>query len=252
MASNYKLLQGKTAVITGCSRGIGKAILESYAANGADVFACVRNESLPFSEFIEQLSLKYAVNITPIYFDSRNMDEIKHAAKQIKDSKRKIDVLVNNAGIGYNALFQMSALEKLKEVFEVNFIAPFIFTQYLVKLMVIQKSGNIINISSTAGIDADDGRSVYGASKAALICMTKVIASELRSFGIRANSIAPGMTDTDMLLCLPKDVISRTINSPDGKRIAKTSEIADSAVFMASELSSHISGQVIKVDGGMK
>jgi 3-oxoacyl-[acyl-carrier protein] reductase len=246
MGSNYKLLKGKTAVITGCNKGIGKAILESYAANGADVFACVRKESVEFSKFIEQVSEKNSVRIIPIYVDLRNIDEIKAAMQQIKDSKKKIDVLVNNAGIGYNALFQMSALNKLKEVFDVNFIAPFIFTQYLTKLMVRQKSGTIINVSSTAGIDANQGQSVYGASKAALIHMTNVIASEFKTAGIRANSIAPGLTDTDMLTCLPKEISANR----DG--IAKPSEIADVAVFLASELSAHISGQVIRVDGGMK
>ena len=249
MVSNCKLLAGKTAVITGCNRGIGKAILESYAANGADVFACVRKESAAFSKLIKQLSGKYAVNITPICFDARSIDEIKYAVKQINDSKKKIDVLVNNAGIGYSALFQMSPPGKLKEVFDVNFIAPFIFTQYIAKLMVRQKSGNIITISSTAGMDANEGMSVYGASKAALIYMTKVIDAELKTAGIRANSIAPGLTDTDMLFCLPKNVIA-DLTGRNG--IAKPSQIADTAVFLASELSAHISGQVIRVDGGIK
>jgi len=186
MASSYKLLTGKTAVITGCNRGIGKEVLERFAAHGANAFACTRREVTEFSDFIHLLSEKYSVSIIPIYFDAANMNEIKSAVKQISASKKPVDVLVNNAGIGYNALFQMSTLNKLKEVFEVNFFGPFIFTQYLTKLMVRQKSGNIINISSTAGIDGNTGKSVYGASKAALICMTKVIASELREFGIRA------------------------------------------------------------------
>jgi 3-oxoacyl-[acyl-carrier protein] reductase len=246
MVSTCRILNGKTAVITGCNRGIGKAILEGYAANGASIFACVRKESAAFSKLIEQLSGKYSVRITPLYVDSCNIHEIKDAVKQIKDSKQQIDVLVNNAGIGYNALFHMSALDKVKEVFDVNFIAPFIFTQYLTKLMVRQRSGIIINISSTSGIDANEGQSVYGASKAALIHLTNVIASELKAVGIRANSIAPGLTDTDMLSCLPKEIRA------DRNGIAKPSEIADVAVFLASELSAHISGQVIRVDGGRK
>ncbi len=250
MASNCRLLAGKTAVITGCNRGIGKAILETYTANGATVFACVRKESQEFSKLIRQLSKKNSVPIVPVYFDACNMEELKQAVKQIKDSKRKIDILVNNAGIGYNALFQMSSLDKLKEVFDVNFIAPFVFTQYLSKLMVRQKSGNIITISSTVAVDANEGKAVYGASKAALICMTKVIAAELKEFGIRANSIAPGLTDTDMLLCLPKEFILKMAGSAEKNGIAKPSEIADTALFLASDLSSHISGQVIRVDGG--
>jgi 3-oxoacyl-[acyl-carrier protein] reductase len=252
MASKSRLLIGKTAVITGCNRGIGKAILENYAANGATIFACVRKESHEFSKLIQRISKRNSVSIIPIYFDSRNIEELKQAVSKIKDSSKKIDILVNNSGIGYNALFQMSSLEKLKEVFDVNFIAPFVFTQYLTKLMVRQKSGSIINISSTVALDGNDGKSVYGASKAALICMTNVIASELKSYGIRANSIAPGLTNTDMLSCLPKEFILKIANLPEQNRIAKPSEIADTALFLASDLSVHISGEVIRVDGGIK
>lgn len=251
MASSFKLLAEKTAVITGCNRGIGKAIMESYAANGATIFACVRKENQAFSKLIQLLSKKNSVTIIPIYFDSRNMEELKHAVQRIKDSKKKIDILVNNSGIGYNALFQMSSLDKLKEVLDINFIAPFVFTQYLTKLMIRQRSGNIITVSSTVALDGDKGKSVYGASKAALICMTKVIASELKEFGIRANSIAPGLTDTDLLSHLPKEFILKIANSSEKNGVAKPSEIADTALFLASDLSVHISGQVIRVDGGM-
>lgn len=252
MVSNYSLLSGKTAVITGCNKGIGKALLESFAANGADVFACVRRETAEFSDLIHRLSGKYPVVIIPVYFDVANVNEIKSAVKQIAACKKKIDVLVNNAGIGYNALFQMSTHDRLLEVFEVNFFGPFIFTQYLIKLMVRQKSGSIINISSTAGMDAYPGKSVYGASKAALICTTKVIASELREFGIRANSIAPGMTETEILTCIPKEFIVENMHSNGIKNIGKPSEIANVALFLASDLSAHISGQIIRVDGGLK
>lgn len=251
MASGCKMLTGKTAVITGCNRGIGKAILESFAAHGANVFACARRESTGFSEFTGRLAEQCAVNIIPIYFDAANPEEIISAAKQIGVYKKQVDVLVNNAGIGYSRLFQMSPAKKLKEVFDVNFFGPFLFTQYLVKLMVRQKSGNIINIASTTAIDGNAGKSVYGASKAALICFTRVIALELAASGIRANAIAPGMTDTDILSCLPEDVIPGK-NHPDGiKKIMKPSEIADTALYLASDLSAHISGQVIRVDGGL-
>jgi 3-oxoacyl-[acyl-carrier protein] reductase len=252
MASRFELLTGKTAVITGCNRGIGKAILEGFAVNGADVFACARKESAEFSECTSRLSDKYSVRIIPVYFDACNIEEIKSAAKQILSSKKPLDVLVNNAGIGYNALFQMSSPDKLKEVFNVNFMGPFVFTQYITKSMVRNKSGSIINISSTAGIDGSAGKSVYGASKAAMICMTKVIATELGLFGIRANTIAPGMTETDMMSCLPEEAVLENIQTIGLKRLGKPSEIADTAVFLASELSAYITGQVIRVDGGLK
>lgn len=246
------LLKGKTAVITGCNRGIGRAILEAFAANGADVIACVRKETPEFIQLISSVSQIHQVNIMPVYFDMANADEIKLAIKQIQGLKRAIDVLVNNAGIIYNALFQMSSYEKLKEVFEVNFFSPFLFTQYISKFMVRQKSGSIVNIASIAGLDGNAGHSVYGASKAALICMTKAIAAELGEHGIRANAIAPGMTETDMLSTMTDEVIQSTIMKSDMKRVGKPSEIANLVVFLASELSSHITGQVIRVDGGLK
>lgn len=245
------LLKGKNAVITGCNRGIGLAILEAFAANGADIFACVRHETEAFLETIKAISEKYQVNIYPVYFDLADQNEIKAAIKQIQSSKRPVDVLVNNAGITYNALFQMSSMDKLKEVFEINFYSMFLFTQYLSKLMVRQKSGSIINISSTAGIDGNSGKSVYGASKAAVICMTKVIAEELGEHGIRANSIAPGMTDTEMLTSMSEEVIKGSLMTSDLKRVGKPSEIADTAVFLASDLAAYITGQVIRVDGGL-
>ena len=251
MASGCKLLTGKTAVITGCNRGIGKAILELFASHGANIFACVRREDAGFSEFTCRLAETWAVKIVPICFDMAKPDEIKSAAKQIAAFKKPVDVLVNNAGIGYSALFQMTPANNLKEVFEVNFFGPFLFTQYLVKLMARRKSGNISNIASTAAIDGNTGKAAYGASKAALICFTSVISSELASSGIRANAIAPGMTDTDILVCLPEEVIQGNCQAGGTKKIMKPSEIADTALFLASDLSAHISGQVIRVDGGL-
>lgn len=246
------LLKGKNAVITGCNRGIGRAILEGFAANGSDIFACVRRESAEFNETVKELTAKYQVNIWPIYFDLSNENEIKAAVKQIQATKKPVHALVNNAGITYNALFQMSTMDKLREVFEVNFYSMFLFTQYISKLMVRQKSGSIVNISSTAGLDANPGRSVYGASKAAVICMTKAIAHELGEHGVRANSIAPGMTDTEMLVSMTEEVIKDNLQTSDIKRVAKPSEIADTAVFLASDLASYITGQIIRVDGGLK
>lgn len=245
------LLKSKNAVITGCNRGIGRAILEGFASNGSNIFACARRESIEFSKLIHQLSEKYSVDIFPIYFDVRNIDEIKSAVKLIQSTKKPVDALVNNAGITYNALFQMSTMDKLKEVFDVNFVSQFILTQYISKLMVRQKSGSIINIASTAGIDGNSGRSVYGASKAAVICMTKAISAELGEFGIRANTIAPGMTNTDMLSSMSETIILESLQTIDIKRVGKPEEIADTAVFLASDLSSYITGQVIRVDGGM-
>lgn len=246
------MLQGKNAVITGCARGIGKQMLETFASNGANIWACVRKPSEEFSENIRELAERYQVSITPVYFDFADQGEIKEAVKSIMGAKQSVDILVNNAGITYNALFQMTTMDKLKEVFEINFFSQFMFTQYIAKLMIRQKAGSIINIASSAAIDANPGRSAYGASKAAVVCMTKAMAKELADFNIRANVIAPGITETDMVFeSMTEEIIKNTVAQTSLKRMGQTSDIANAALFLASDMSSYITGQVLRVDGGM-
>lgn len=246
------LLKDKNVIITGTNRGIGKAMLEEFAKNGANIWAHTRKETPEFLELISKISKDYNIEIRPVYFDLTDYDAMKNAVKLIMNSKIPVDALVNNAGIIYNALFQMSTEEKLRQQFEVNFFSTFIFTQYISKLMVRQKSGSIINISSTTAMDGNTGKSVYGATKAAIIAMTKSIAAELGEYGIRANCLAPGMIDTEMLNVMPQKVLSDTKDATILKRVGKPSEVATSAVYLASDLSSYITGQVIRIDGGLK
>jgi 3-oxoacyl-[acyl-carrier protein] reductase len=247
-----RLLEGKTAIITGSNRGIGKAILHQFATNGCNLFAHARKESSAFTELCLREAKDNDVSITPVYFDFANLDEMKASFKGIMASKQKIDILVNNAGITYNALFQMTTLDKMMENININFIAPFFFTQYVVKLMLKNKTGNIVNISSTAAIDANPGRSAYGSSKAAIICWTKVMAAELAIFGIRVNAIAPGITDTDMVgQSMTEKYIDEAVQNTMLKRIGQPADIAESVVFLACDLSSYITGQVLRVDGGL-
>jgi 3-oxoacyl-[acyl-carrier protein] reductase len=246
-----RLLTGKNAIVTGCAKGIGKSIVEIFAQNGANIWACARKKNEEFEERLQLLSIKYNVEINAVYFDLADKEQIKFAIKSIMSDKKDVDILVNNAGITYNALFQMSTIDKIHEVLDVNFISPFIFTQYVVKLMLKKKSGSIINISSSAAIDGNSGRSVYGASKAALICATKSLAAELGDQGIRANVIAPGITKTDMLCSMTEEVINETIMNTDMKRGGEPRDIASAVLFLASDLSSYVTGQVIRVDGGM-
>jgi 3-oxoacyl-[acyl-carrier protein] reductase len=246
------LLKNKNAIITGCNRGIGKSILELFASNGCNIWACSRTPSIEFDLLINELTLKYNIKITPIYFDLSDFNEIKQAIKIIFSEKKTIDILVNNAGITYNALFQMSTIEKIENVFKVNFYSQVILTQYVSKFMIKQKFGSIINIASSAAIDGNSGRSIYGASKAAVICASKSLSEELGDKGIRVNIVAPGITDTNMVSeSMSQDVIDLTVNNTNLNRIGKPNDIAEAVLFLASDLSSYITGQVIRVDGGM-
>jgi 3-oxoacyl-[acyl-carrier protein] reductase len=246
------LLKDKNVIITGTNRGIGKAMVEEFARNGANIWAHARKETPEFTEFISKISKDYNVEIRPVYFDLTDYETMKIVVKGIMSSKIPVDALINNAGITHNALFQMSSQENLRQQFEVNFFSMFIFTQYISKLMAREKKGSIVNVASSAGIDGNPGKSVYGATKAAVICMTKSIAAELGENGIRANCIAPGITETEMLATMPENVVQEAMNSADLRRGAKPSEIATTAVFLASDYSSYITGQVIRVDGGLK
>jgi len=245
------ILDGKSAIITGCARGIGSAMLEKFAVHGANVWACVRKLTPEFAERCNELSDRYSVQIIPLCFDMTNKEEMKKAVQLVMKSEHKVNVLVNNAGITYNALYQLTPEAALREQMEINFIAPFLFTQNIVKLMLRYGSGSVINVASTAAIDANSGRSAYGASKAALSCATRALSREVGMQGIRANVIAPGITETDMITSMTDAVIAETVAGTDLRRIGSPSDIADVAVYLASDLSSYITGQVFRVDGGM-
>ena len=246
------LMQGKTVLITGCRRGMGLAMVEVFAANGANIYAHAREADEAFIEQMAAIAERHQVTIWPVCFDMTDYDAMKLAVKKIMSDKRPLDAVVNNAGITLNGLFQMTSEAQLREQFEVNFFAVYLFSQYIARIMVRNQRGSIINIASTAGEDGNPGKSAYGASKAALIAMTKSIAAELGEKGIRANCIAPGITDTDMLLTMPAHVVEEARNSADLRRAGTPVEIAEAALFLASDLSSYITGQTIRVDGGLK
>ena len=246
------LLRGKTAVVTGSNRGIGRAVVEAFAAQGASVYAHARREEPAFVADMEGLAARYGVEVWPLCFEMTDSEAMKAAVKRLMSDKRPIDIVVNNAGITHNALFQMTVEDDLRRQFDVNFFSVFLFTQYVSKLMVRRKSGSIVNIASTAAEDGNPGKSAYGASKAAVIAMTKSIAAELGEMGVRANCISPGLTETAMLETLPASVLEETRVSADLRRSGAPSEIADAAVFLASDLSSYVTGQVLRVDGGLR
>lgn len=246
-----KLLEGKNVIVTGTAKGIGKQMVKTFAANGANVFAHARIQTEEHSSSCKELEEKYNVQVMPLYFDMRDANAMKEAVKMIRESKLSVDGLVNNAGITYNSLFQMTSIEKLRNQMEVNFFAPFLFTQYISKLMVRNKKGSIVSISSSAALDGNSGKSAYGASKAALLTMTMCISEELAANGIRANIICPGVTATDMLSTMPAYSTDIQKEASFLKKIGMPEDIANTALYLLSDHSSYITGQVIRVDGGV-
>jgi len=245
------LLQNKIAVITGANRGIGKCITEIFAENGANIIACMRSLSSETDDWIKNLETKFNISITPVMIDFSDEKSVKTSVREIIKISKQVDILVNNAGVASGSFFQMTPISELKKIFEINFFSQIAFSQSIAKLMVRNKSGSIINLSSTAAFISDPGTLAYGSSKAAFSRATQSMASELGSYNIRVNAIAPSVTKTDMYEQMSVDAREKLINSSALKRAAEPEEIAKVAVFLASELSSFVTGQVIRVDGGI-
>ena len=246
------LLKGKIAVITGCNKGIGKAILEEFSKNGANIFACVRKLDEEFKSLIKKIANKNKNEIIPIELDLSDEIKVKDAGKKILSYEKNIDILINNAGTISTSLFQMTSVEKYKLLFEVNFYSQILFTQIILKSMIKIKKGNIVFISSSSGLDGNEGRSAYVASKAAIIGQAKVLSRELGRHNIKVNTIAPGLTNTDMMKKNTSEkIIDEVVSKLSIKRVAEPKEIANVALFLSSYLSDYVTGQVIRVDGGM-
>lgn len=245
------LLKNKTALVTGANRGIGKSITETFARNGANVFACLRTLSSETEIWMRELEFKYGIFVKPILLDLSDDASVKNVVKEVIAIRSRLDVLVNNAGIASGSLFQMTTIAELKKLFEINFFSQILLSQSLARLMVKNKSGSIINIASTAGVIADPGTMAYGASKAAFARATQSMATELGASNIRVNAIAPSVTRTDMFDQMSVEARDNLINSSALKRVAEPQDIADVALFLASDLSSFVTGQIIRVDGGI-
>ena len=244
-------LKNKNVLITGCNKGIGKATLEGFAKYGANIFACVRSNSSEFKKFILTLKKKYKVKIYVIKLDLLKKSSISNCVNEIYKINKNIDILVNNAGMLFNSLFQMTSEKQLQEMFQVNYFSQVYLTQIISRGMTKNKTGNIIFVSSTSGINGDYGRFAYSSSKAAILSTVKTLSKELSNYNIRVNAVSPGLTETDLMLSNTKeDIIKSEIEKISLKRIASTNEIADIILFLASEKSSYINGQNIVADGG--
>ena len=247
------MLKNKLAVITGCNRGIGLKTMEIFSENGADIFACVRNINKKFLEKIEFLQSNYKNKIFPVEFNLENKKTISSAIKKINNYEKKINIIVNNAGIVHSKLFQLTKMDEFYSTFEINFFNQIFFTQGLIRNISKSKNGSIIFLSSSAATDGNIGRSSYSSSKAALVSFAKVLSRELGSQKVRVNSISPSLTNTDMMLnSTSKEYLKNIVNEIPLKKIADTIDIAKLILYLASDLSEYVTGQDLRIDGGLK
>ena len=230
------LLSGKTALITGAARGIGKAIAVRFAEEGANI---------AFTDLAKGVKcVGYASN-------AADFAQTAEVVNKIKEEFGSIDILVNNAGITKDGLMMRMTEAQWDAVIAVNLKSAFNFIHACTPIMMRQRSGSIINMASVVGVHGNAGQCNYAASKAGLIALAKSIAQEMGSRGVRANAIAPGFIETAMTAALPDDVRKEWVNKIPLRRGGTVDDIASTAVFLASDMSSYISGQVIQVDGGM-
>lgn len=244
------LLNGKTALITGAARGIGKALALRFAAEGADIAftdLVIDENGKQTEEEIKALGVKcvgYASN-------AADFAQTEEVVKKVHEDFGKIDILVNNAGITKDGLMMRMTEGQWDAVINVNLKSAFNFIHAVLPIMMRQKSGSIINMASVVGVHGNAGQANYAASKAGLIALAKSIAQEVGSRGIRANAIAPGFIETAMTAALPEAVREEWAKKIPLRRGGKPEDIADVALFLASDMSAYVTGQVIQVDGGM-
>ena len=245
-----KLIEGKTALITGANRGIGRSIALKFAEHGANIaFSDIQyNED---SEQLEKELQAFGVKAKGYASDASSFADSELLISKIMEDFQTIDILVNNAGITRdNLLLRMTELD-WDRVINVNLKSVFNLTKAIQRVMIKQRFGSIINMSSVVGIEGNSGQSNYSASKAGIIGFTKSIAQELGSRNVRCNAIAPGYIETEMTARLPQDVRDQWIQDIPMKRAGTPDDVANLALFLASDLSSYINGQAIPVCGGL-
>lgn len=244
------MLKNKNAVVTGATRGIGREIAFTLAENGANVAINYRTLNEDVERLIEELK-SYGTNIVAVKCDISDEEEVKNFIAESKKQLGSIDILINNAGITKDGLLMRMKEKDFSDVLDVNLKGTFITTREAASIMMKQRHGKIINISSVVGVIGNAGQCNYAASKAGVIGFSKSVARELASRNITVNVVAPGFINTDMTGVLPEKVKESMIQGIPLKRIGEPKDIANAVLFLASDLSNYITGQVINVDGGM-
>ena len=245
-----KILEGKNILITGASRGIGNGIAVTLASHGANIFFTYVN-SKNNAIVLEKKIKKLGVNVKSYKSDASSFDQSHKLVEDVINDFERIDVLINNAGITKDNLLLRMSEDDFDKVISVNLKSVFNMSKAMQKIFLKQRSGVFIHISSVVGIKGNAGQSNYAASKSGIIGFSKSLALELGSRNIRSNVIAPGFIETEMTDKLDEKIIDGWINSIPLRRGGKTKDVANSCVFLSSELSTYITGQVLQVDGGM-
>jgi 3-oxoacyl-[acyl-carrier protein] reductase len=244
------LLSGKTALITGASRGIGKAIALLFAKEGANIAITNIADDDEFKNTIRELE-SHGVKVKGYVSNAAKFDDSQNVINEIVRDFSRLDILVNNAGITRDTLLMRMTEDQWDTVIAVNLKSVFNLTKAVLNVMLKQRCGSIVNMSSVVGVSGNAGQSNYSASKAGIIGFTKSVAKEVGSRNIRCNAIAPGFIITEMTEKLPEDVKSEWINKIPLKRGGTPDDVANTALYLASDLSSYVSGQTIHVCGGM-
>ncbi len=249
MIQNF-ILEGKTALVTGAGRGIGKAIAKKLALYGAFVIVNYNGSREKAEEAVLEIK-NQGGNAIAIGCDVADFEASKAMVEQLISTYGKIDILVNNAGITRDNLIARMTEQEFDEVISTNLKGAFNLTRHLSKYLIKNRGGRIINISSVSGVSGNAGQANYSASKAGLIGLTKSLAKELAARNICVNAIAPGFIETDMTKKMDERVAENIVNAIPLKRMGNTEDIANAALFLASDLSGYITGQILCVDGGM-
>lgn len=245
-----KLLEGKTAIITGASRGIGKGIAEVFAAHGANI-AFTYSSSVEAAKALETELGSLGVKAKGYQSDAANFDQAQQLVDDVLKEFGTIDVLINNAGITKDNLLMRISEADFDKVIEVNLKSVFNMTKAVQRTMLKQRSGSIINMSSVVGVKGNAGQTNYAASKAGILGFTKSVALELGSRNIRCNAIAPGFIETEMTGKLDEKTVEGWRDAIPLKRGGTPEDVANACLFLASDMSAYVTGQTLNVDGGM-
>ena len=246
---NYRLLKDKVILVTGAGRGIGQAMAEVFAANGAIVYANDVREGA-VEAWAEAVNQTAEGEVRPLYFDISSEQEAKAAVMQVKKECGRIDGLVNNAGVEFNELIGMISRPNMEKMFTVNVYGAINMLQIVSRLMARQESGgSIVNIASMTALRGNRGQLVYSATKGAVVSMTRSAAKELAEKNVRVNAIAPGLTNTEMMQQADPEKLQGRIANICMGRLAEPVDIARACMFLLSDLAGYVSGQILAVDG---